>query len=102
MAARARGPQTLVPAWHSAPGRHVRTGDSTAQGGLNYREPFEVDIGRPAVIVVWLRKAGYQYSTADVVTAELARAAAARGCIGRSAPTSWRRRGGSHEPDRTG
>jgi hypothetical protein len=52
---------------------------------FDYRQPFEVDLGRAAVIAEGLRESGYPECTADVVTAELARPQGERGVIGRFA-----------------
>jgi hypothetical protein len=52
---------------------------------FDYRQPFEVDLGRAAVIAEGLRESGYPECTADVVTAELARPQDQRGVIGRFA-----------------
>ena len=60
------------------------TGDLPKED-FDYSEPFEVDIGRAAVIAEALREHGYPQCTADVVTAELARPERERGIVGRFA-----------------
>jgi hypothetical protein len=60
---------------------------------FDYRQPFEVDLGRAAVIAEGLRESGYPECTADVVTAELARPQDQRGVIGRFAADQLERAG---------
>ena len=61
------------------------TDDSPGAEDFDYRQPFEVDIGRAAVIAEALREHGYAHCTADVVTAELAKSESERGMVGRFA-----------------
>ena len=60
---------------------------------FDYCQPFEVDLGRAAVIAEGLRESGYPECTADVVTAELARPQDERGVIGRFAADQLERAG---------
>ena len=60
---------------------------------FDYRGPFEVDLGRAAVIAEGLRESGYPECTADVVIAELARPDNQRGVIGRFAADQLERAG---------
>ena len=67
-------------------------------GGLpeeefDFGQPFEVDLGRAAVIAEALRECGYPDCTADVVLAELARPGGERGVIGRFAADQLERAG---------
>jgi hypothetical protein len=64
-------------------GRHAKI--SAAAGDFDYSQPFEVDIGRAAVIADGLRESGYPDCTADVVIAELARPDSERSIVGRFA-----------------
>jgi predicted nucleic acid-binding protein len=52
---------------------------------FDYSLPFEVDIGRAAVIAEGLRESGYPRCTADIVIAELAKPERERSIIGRFA-----------------
>ena len=61
------------------------TGDSSRAEDFDYGQPFEIDIGRAAVIAEALREYGDPHCTADVVTAELARPEHERGMVGRFA-----------------
>ncbi len=69
------------------------TSDSAAAAGFDYSQPFEVDIGRAAVIAERLRDNGYPCCTADVVTAELASPGQERSFIGRFAADQLGRAG---------
>ena len=60
---------------------------------FDYGQPFEVDIGRAAVIAEALREYGYARCTADVVTAELARPERERGMVGRFAADALEKAG---------
>jgi len=60
---------------------------------FNYRLPFELDLGRAAIIAEALREYGYQLCTADTVTAELARPDSERTDIGRFAADALARAG---------
>ena len=74
------------------------TDDSPGAEDFDYRQPFEVEIGRAAVIAEALREHGYAHCTADVVTAELAKSESERGRVERFAATRWSRPGGGHDP----
>jgi hypothetical protein len=67
--------------------------NSAAAADFDYSQPFEVDIGRAAVIAEWLRDNGYPRCTADVVTAELASPGQERSFIGRFAADQLGRSG---------
>lgn len=67
--------------------------NSAAAAEFDYSQPFEVDIGRAAVIAEWLRDNGHPHCTADVVTAELARPGQERSFVGRFAVDQLRRAG---------
>jgi hypothetical protein len=60
---------------------------------FDFGQPFEVDLGRAAVIAEALRECGYPDCTADVVQAELARPGDERGVIGRFAADQLERAG---------
>jgi hypothetical protein len=60
---------------------------------FDYGQPFEVDLGRAAVIAEALRDCGYPECTAEVVTAELARPGDERRSIGRFAADALERYG---------
>ena len=68
------------------------SGDSAGEE-FDYGQPFEVDIGRAAVIAEALRETGYPRCTADVVTAELARPERERGMVGRFAADALEKAG---------
>jgi hypothetical protein len=67
--------------------------DFAGQGAFDFSRPFEVDIGRAAVIAEALREYGYPECTADMVTAELARPNDERSIIGRFAADQLARAG---------
>jgi hypothetical protein len=67
--------------------------DSAEQGGFDFSRPFEVDIGRAAVIAEALREYGYPQCTAEMVTAELAKPKDERNIIGRFAADQLARAG---------
>jgi hypothetical protein len=69
------------------------TGDLPDQEEFDYGQPFEVDIGRAAVIAEALREYGYPDCTAEVVTAELAKEDRERSSIGRFAADALERYG---------
>ena len=71
---------------------HAKAGDSPGEK-FDFGRPFEVDLGRAALIAEALRESGYPLCTADVVTAELARPARERGVIGRFAADQLERAG---------
>jgi hypothetical protein len=78
------------------PGRSA--GDTTGAGDRAGREfsfarPFEIDLGRAAVIAEALRECGYAPCTADTVSAELARPDDQRTVIGRFAASALERAG---------
>ena len=60
---------------------------------FDYSQPFEVDIGRAAVIAEALREYGYPRCTADVVTAELAKPESERSMVGRFAADALEKAG---------
>jgi hypothetical protein len=64
--ARVPGP---VPSGHPASGR----ADDPADREFDFARPFQIDLGRAAVIAEVLRECGYAPCTADTVTAELAK-----------------------------
>ena len=92
----AAGPsESSVPA-PLPPGRSA--GDPTGQmtradQEFNFARPFEIDLGRAAVIAEALRECGYAPCTADTVTAELARPDDQRTIIGRFAASALQRAG---------
>lgn len=67
--------------------------DGLPEEEFDYSQPFEVDLGRAAVIAEGLRESGYPHCTADVVIAELARPEGERDVIGRFAADQLRRAG---------
>jgi hypothetical protein len=94
MRAHARAPYVFVPALPPATaGRHAKPGELPGEEAFDYRQPFEVDLGRAAVIAEVLRECGYRDCTAAVVTAELARPEHERGIIGRFAAGALERYG---------
>jgi hypothetical protein len=96
MRARARASQVALPAMPRAlAGRHAkgRNCPDLLDAEFDFRQPFEVDLGRAAVIAEWLRESGFPFFTADVVTAELARPERERGIIGRFAGHQLERAG---------
>lgn len=74
---------------HFTAGRHARTAEQV----FDFAKPFDVDLGRAAVIAEVLREHGYQLCTADMVTAELARPDRERTGIGRFAADALERAG---------
>ena len=68
------------------------TGDLPEED-FDYNQPFEIDIGRAAVIAEALREYGAPHCTADVVTAELAKPESERGMIGRFAADALEKAG---------
>jgi hypothetical protein len=93
MRARARAPHAAAPAMPPAsPARHAAASDVTADE-FDFGQPFEVDLGRAAVIAEGLRESGFPFCTADVVTAELARPEGERGIVGRFAADQLERAG---------
>jgi hypothetical protein len=68
------------------------TGDLPEED-FDYSQPFEVDIGRAAVIAEALREYGSPRCTADVVTAELAKPESERGMVGRFAADALQKAG---------
>ncbi len=60
---------------------------------FDFSQPFEVDLGRAAVIAEGLRESGFPLCTADVVISELARPGDERGVIGRFAADQLERAG---------
>ena len=93
MRARARAPHAAAPARPAASAAwHAKAGDSSGEE-FGFSQPFEVDLGRAALIAEALRESGYPLCTADVVTAELARPEHERGVIGRFAADQLERAG---------
>jgi hypothetical protein len=85
MRARARAPAVAAPqAPPASAGKHAKTGGLPGEE-FDFSQPFEVDLGRAAVIAEGLRESGFPLCTADVVTAELAMPGDERGVIGRFA-----------------
>ncbi len=75
-------------------GKHGDAGGSPEEGaGFDFGQPFEVDLGRAAVIAEALRESGYPDCTAEAVIAELARPGDERGIIGRFAADALKRYG---------
>src|SRR5450755_4454286 len=73
------------------------TGD-LPEKDFDYSQPFEVDIGRAAVLAEALREYGSPHCTADVVTAELAKPENERSMIGRFAADAPALRAGRRGP----
>ena len=93
MAAGANEPYAPRPASpHGPAGRYARTGEP-AEEEFDFARPFEVDLGRAAVIAEVLREYGYLPCTADIVTAELAKPDGERTNIGRFAADALERAG---------
>jgi hypothetical protein len=93
MRARARAPAVAPPQSPAASaGEHAKTG-GLPEEEFDFSQPFEVDLGRAAVIAEALRECGFPLCTADVVTAELARPGRERGSIGRFAADALQRYG---------
>lgn len=93
MRARAWAPQDSAPAMPpAAAARHARARALPGEE-FDFSQPFEIDLGRAAVIAEALRECGYPDCTADVVTAELARPGRERGSIGRFAADALQRYG---------
>ncbi len=93
MPAHAGAPYAFGPAMPAAPaGRHAKPPGVPGQE-FDYSQPFELDLGRAAVIAEVLREFGYRPCTADMVTAELARPDGERSSIGRFAADALARVG---------
>ncbi len=93
MRARARAPHAAAPAMpRTSAARHARAGDLPGQE-FDFSQPFEVDLGRAAVIAEGLRESGFPLCTADVVISELARPGTERGVVGRFAADQLERAG---------
>jgi hypothetical protein len=93
MRAHAQAPYVFEPVTPAAPaGKHAKPG-GVAGEEFDYRQPFEVDLGRAAVIAEVLREFGYRPCTADMVTAELAKPDGERSSIGRFAADALARVG---------
>jgi hypothetical protein len=94
MRARARAARASAPAVPgTSAGRHAKAGDSPMDEDFDYSQPFEVDLGRAAVIAEGLRESGYPRCTADVVTEELAKPERERSIIGRFSADQLKRAG---------
>lgn len=74
------------------PGKH-KDAAGLPEEEFDFSQPFEIDLGRAAVIAEALRESGYPDCTAEAVTAELARPAGERGIIGRLATDALARYG---------
>ena len=93
MPARARAPHVAAQAMpRTSAARHALAMD-LAEERFDYGQPFEVDLGRAAVIAEVLRDCGYPECTAEVVMAELARPGDERSNIGRFAADALDRYG---------
>ena len=73
-------------------GDPARAGDRAA-GEFDFTRPFEIDLGRAAVIAEVLRECGYASCTADTVIAELAMPDDQRSVIGQFAASALARAG---------
>src|SRR5712691_8462967 len=103
MRARAKASHTAAPAVpRTSAARHAKAGvppagDPSAgdlpEEEFDFSQPFEVDLGRAAVIAEGLRESGFPLCTADVVISELARPGDERGVIGRFAADQLERAG---------
>ncbi len=80
-----------VPPHHSA--GDTTGADDRADREFDFTRPFQIDLGRAAVIAEALRECGYALCTADTVTAELARPDDQRTVIGRFAASALERAG---------
>jgi hypothetical protein len=93
MRARARAPAVAAPQSPAASaGRHAKTGGLPGEE-FAFGQPFEVDLGRAAVIAEALRECGFPLCTAEVVTAEVATPGHERSIIGRFAADQLERAG---------
>ncbi len=72
-------------------GRHAKADCLPEDEAFDYSQPFEVDLGRAAVIAEALRESGYPHCTADIVAAELAGPEHERSIIGRFAADQLKR-----------
>jgi hypothetical protein len=103
MRARAKAPHAAAPAVpRTSAARHAKAGVPSAgdllagdlpEEEFDFSQPFEVDLGRAAVIAEGLRESGFPLCTADVVISELARPGSERGVIGRFAADQLERAG---------
>src|SRR6266699_2266269 len=108
MRARAKASHAAAPAVpRTSAARHAKAGDPPAgvppagdlpagdlpEEEFDFSQPFEVDLGRAAVIAEGLRESGFPLCTADVVISELARSGGERGVIGRFAADQLERAG---------
>ena len=93
MRARKRAPQVAAPVTPAATaGKHGNAG-GLPEEEFDFSLPFEVDLGRAAIIAEALRECGYPDVTAEAVTAELAMPQHDRGIIGRFAVGALERYG---------
>ncbi len=93
MRAHAQTPCVFEPVMPAAPaGKHAKPGEVAGEE-FDYSHPFEVDLGRAAIIAEVLREFGYRPCTADTVTAELAKPDGKRSSIGRFAADALARVG---------
>jgi hypothetical protein len=93
MRARARAPHAAAPAMPAASAAWPAKASDSPGEEFDFSQPFEVDLGRAALIAEALRESGFPLCTADVVTAELARPDRGRGVIGRFAADQLERAG---------
>lgn len=103
MRARAKASHAAAPAVpRTSAARHAKAGEPSAgvppagdlpEEEFDFSQPFEVDLGRAAVIAEGLRESGFPLCTADVVISELARPGSERGVIGRFAADQLERAG---------
>jgi hypothetical protein len=92
MRARAGAPYGAAPPPTASAGKHGEPGGLPGEE-VDFRQPFDVDLGRAVVIAAALRECGYPDCTAEAVTAELARAGGERDIIGRFAADALTRYG---------
>jgi len=83
--------QSAGPLAPPAAGRPAPSGG--LPGEFDFGQPFDIDLGRAAVIAEGLRDSGFPLCTADVVVAELAQPEGERGVIGRFAANQLERAG---------
>jgi hypothetical protein len=88
MAAGASEHHALGPVPPGRPAADTTGTDDPADREFDFARPFEIDLGRAAVIAEALRECGYASCTADTVTAELARPGDQRTVIGRFAASA--------------
>ena len=82
MRARTRASQVAAPVTPAAAAGKPGNAGGLPGEGFDFGLPFEVDLGRAAIIAEALRECGYPEVTAEAVTSELARPQRERGIIG--------------------